>query len=97
MRRTYKKPKQKRITWYIPVAVVLVTGFLGFQLLGLYSKLSTYEERKSELMVELEEAKAKEQELSDYEAYTETDEYFQNTARTKLGLVKENEIIFKEK
>lgn len=93
--------KQRRVKtkrkWYVPFAVIVVTLVLGFQLLGLYSKLSSYEARKRELEIKLDEARATEQELSDYEAYTQTEEYIINMARTKLGLVKDNEIIFKQR
>lgn len=93
--------KQRRVKtkrkWYVPFAVIVVTLVLGFQVLGLYQKLSSYEDRKRDLEVKLDEAKATEQELSDYEAYTQTEEYIINMARTKLGLVKDNEIIFKQR
>lgn len=94
MRRRRVKTKRK---WYVPIAVIVVTLVLGFQLFGLYSKLSSYEAKKKELEFKLDEAKATEQELSDYEAYTQTEEYIINMARTKLGLVKDNEIIFKQR
>lgn len=83
--------------WYVPVATLLIIGVLGFQLLSLYSKLSGYRDKKDSLEKELSEALTTKQELIDYEAYTQSDEYIKNTARSKLGLVGENEIIFREK
>lgn len=94
MRKTSKKNKRK---WYIPVATIIIVGVLGFQLFSLYAKLSGYRAQEEKLTQELEEAKVTEQELVEYEAYTKSDEYIRNTARNKLGLVGENEIIFKEK
>lgn len=91
-----RRIKQKR-KWYIPFMVIAVVFVLGFQLMGLYTKLSDYKSREAALTKELEDAMTTKEELTDYEAYTKTDEYIQNLARTKLGLVKENEIIFKEK
>jgi len=48
-------------------------------------------------MAELEKEQQVSQELSDKERYTQTSEYVENTAKNKLGLVKEDEIIFREK
>lgn len=92
------KVRQKRKRkWYVPIAVLTVTIILGIQVFNLYSKLSFYENKRARLMEELDAAMATEQELSDYEAYTKTEEYIINMARTKLGLVKDNEIIFKQR
>ena len=44
-----------------------------------------------------EEQKEKQQDLKDYEKYTKTKEYTESQARSKLGLLYDNETIFKEK
>lgn len=92
-----KQPKNNKRKWYIPIATAIIVAVLGFQLINLYSKLSGYKAQEAELAEELEEAKTTEQELVEYEEYTKSDEFIKNTARSKLGLVGENEIIFKEK
>ena len=46
--------------------------------------------------VSVEEEKARTQEIEDLKDYMLTDEYVEQAAREKLGLVKENEIIFQE-
>ena len=46
---------------------------------------------------ELQEQQQVAQELSDKERYTQTSEYVENTAKNKLGLVREDETIFREK
>ena len=91
------QPKKNKRKWYIPIATAIIVGVLGFQLINLYSKLSGYRAQEAELVEQLEEAKTTEQELVEYEEYTKSDEFIKNTARSKLGLVGENEIIFKEK
>ena len=45
---------------------------------------------------QIEEEKARTQEIEDLKDYMLTDEYVEQAAREKLGLVKENEIIFQE-
>ena len=46
---------------------------------------------------QIAQQKEKQQDLKDYEKYTKTKEYTESTARSKLGLLYDNEKIFKEK
>lgn len=95
--KKYKKRVSTNRNWYVPVAIIAVILVLGIQLVSLYSKISVLNERQEILEKELSDAKATQEELVEYEEYTNSDEYVKNTARSKLGLVGENEIIFKEK
>ena len=45
---------------------------------------------------QVEELKKEEAELSEYESYIHSQEYIEDTAKKKLGLVYGNEIIFRE-
>lgn len=91
-----RKLKRKR-KWYLPFFVALLFVIMGVQIFNLYQKKARYEEREANLIQELENEQRRSEELEAYEAYTQTDEYIVNTAHTKLGLVKDNEIVFKEK
>ena len=48
-----------------------------------------------ELAQQIEEEKARAKEIDELEKYVSTDEYVEEVAKDKLGLVHENEIIFK--
>ena len=50
----------------------------------------------AELQEQLDSAKEDYKKLEEREKYMQTDEYIANVAREKLGMVKENEIIFSE-
>ena len=41
--------------------------------------------------------KKEKEDLSEYEEYIKSDEYVEDTAKKKLGLIFDNEIIFREK
>ena len=69
---------------------------MTFQIANLYRKNAAYEEREAALEAELLEQQARQDELAAYEAYAQTDEYKENVSRSKLGLVRDNEIIFRE-
>jgi cell division protein DivIC len=43
----------------------------------------------------IEEAKDKSKELDNQKAYMQTDEYVEEVAREKLGMVKDDEILFR--
>ena len=45
----------------------------------------------------MESQQSRQKELKEYEKYVTTREYIEQVAKTKLGLVYPNEIIFKEK
>lgn len=48
-------------------------------------------------MQEIEAEQARTKEIEEYEKYTQTKKYVEEIAKSKLGLVYEGEIIFKDK
>ena len=61
----------------------------------LKQKNSVYQEEIAQLQKQMDEETARTQEIKDLEAYMQTDEYAEQVAKDKLGLVYEDEIIFK--
>lgn len=82
------------------VCVVLIAaillGWLVFQSHELELRLQTYEARAVAVEEAIEEQKARTEQIDQLRAYMKTDAYAEDVARDKLGLVKENEIIFVE-
>lgn len=62
----------------------------------LKESLAGYETRAEALSQQLEEEQARTEEIKELKEYMQTDEYAEQAAREKLGLVKDNEIIFQE-
>lgn len=54
------------------------------------------EAKTEQLIQQQEEEKARTGEIEDLQKYMQSDEYTEKIAKEKIGLVKENEIIFKE-
>lgn len=77
------------------VAGILFVGMLG-KSVALQKQLSSYDSQIKELDQQIEEEEGRTTEIDDLKGYMKTDEYVEETAREKLGLVKENEIVFKE-
>ena len=63
----------------------------------LRAKDQSYQAQEQELEEQIKEEKARSKEIEDLEEYVGTDEYVEDVAKEKLGLVHENEIIFKAK
>lgn len=53
-------------------------------------------QQEASLQKQLEEETARGEQLSSYETYTKSQQYVEDTAKSKLGLAYDNEIIFKE-
>lgn len=82
------------------VSIIFVVGILFVGMMGksvaLQDQLSSYDSQIKKLDQQIEEEEERTTEIDDLKEYMKTDEYVEETAREKLGLVKENEIVFKE-
>ena len=97
MKKAKKRKSQTRIAM---VSITFVVGILFVGMMGksmnLQNQLSSYDSQISDLDRQIEEEEGRTTEIDDLKEYMETDGYVEETAREKLGLVKENEIVFKE-
>lgn len=66
------------------------------QSISVEKQLSQYQQELEELDNKMTEQTERTKEIDDMKEYMETDEYAEEVARDKLGLVKDNEIVFKE-
>lgn len=66
------------------------------QSISVEKQLSQYQQELEELDNKMTEETERTKEIDDMKKYMETDEYAEEVARDKLGLVKDNEIVFKE-
>ncbi len=95
-RITYRRRSQNRFSIFLAVLVMLVIlAAVGVRGYYLSQKLSEYDRKKAEIQAQIEEEKIKSREIEEYAKYVQTDEFIEEYARDKLGLVKEGEILFK--
>lgn len=92
-----KKKKNRAGRMSITCIVLVLLAVMSIQILRLYEKDQAYIAREEELTEQMEEELLRQDELSDYEEYIGSRDYVEDTAKSKLGLVYDNEIIFKEK
>ena len=100
-RRSYKTNHKKRISKYTVFGVIVLCTVLCGTLLYKKSELNAqsreYSEQIAELKKEKAEADERTEELKKFEKYVDSDEYTEEVARDKLGLIHKDEIIFEPK
>ncbi len=77
----------------VVVAVVAIFFIFGRQ--NLVAKNNEYEARKQQLEERIEQQQQVQQELQERAKYVQTKKYIEEIAKSKLGLVYPDEIIFK--
>lgn len=76
------------------VFVLLIA--MSVQIFLLHQKNEDYKAREKQLKAELRDEEERSEEIAAYEEYVTTPGYIEQIAKTKLGLIYANEIIFKE-
>lgn len=87
--------RHKRSVLAISAVILLLAAVVSVDSVTLRAKEKSYQAQEMELQQRIEEEKARSEEISELEKYVGTDEYVEQVAREKLGLVYEGEIIFK--
>ncbi len=90
------RAKERTGRFHIGIIVFFLALVMTVQLANLYQRNRRYQEQEAALSAELEKQLDRQQELYDYEIYTQSDEFIENTAKSKLGLIHSNEIVFRE-
>ena len=80
----------------IVVVVCLLLVVLLFHGRSLQDKVNENEVRLSQLQEAYEKEQERTKEIEDLQEYMQSDEYIEQYAKEKIGLLKENEILFKE-
>lgn len=92
-----RKKRNQAGTGSITCIVIFLLIIISVQIVRLYQKEQAYAAREEELNVLYQEETEREERLSDYEEYIGSREYVEDTAKSKLGMIYDNEMIFREK
>lgn len=98
MAATKRARKNNNRAGKICIGMILVAFVItmSVQIVKANQKRQELVERQMELEAQYEEETERKQELEEYEAYTQTNEFIEDEAKSKLGMAYEDEIIFKE-
>ena len=92
----YRKKRQNKMAMLLVTTVVIMMLIVvSVKSMELRSKRAAYTEREEALLLEIEAEQARAEEIEEYEKYTQTQKYIEDMAKEKLGLVYEDEIVFK--
>lgn len=98
-RRDVRQKKHRRACKGSVLAVgavlLLLVVVVSVNAVSLKAKAKSYQAQQIELEQQIEDEKVRSEEIDDLEDYVGTDEYVEDVAKEKLGLVHKNEIIFK--
>lgn len=78
----------------IAVAVIVMTIIVGYSVYNMKIELKENQEKIESLNKDISKEEKRKEEIEEYKEYTQTDEFVEDTAREKLGLVYEDEVVF---
>lgn len=94
--RRRKKKENRMGKACVSGIVFMFLVVMSVQIVKLYKENQVQSARISELETQYEEATEEQKQLADYEQHIQSQEYIEEVAKSKLGLVYSNEIVFKE-
>lgn len=102
MKKSKKRKNKKKLAnnylgmAAIAVVVLILLGGLTWKSQSLKARIAVYDAKAAALQSSIEEEQERTKEIDELKEYMQTDEYIAETARDKLGLIKDNEIVFEE-
>ncbi len=92
----YRRPKQNKFAVFsISFVVLMLITVIAVDGISLAKKREAYAAQEEELQEQIDQEKQRTLDLQEFEKYTKTKKYAEEIAKEKLGLVHEDEIIFK--
>lgn len=92
----YRRVRHSRLSVFaITIIVCLLLIVISVDSKSLMEKQRSLKEREAQLTSQLESEQNRTEELVEFEKYTRTKKYAEEMAKKKLGLVHDNEIVFK--
>ena len=75
--------------------VIILATVVSIKSISLFEKVNEYEEKEAYLNAQIDAEVARGKEIAEFERYTQTRKYIEETAKDKLGPVYPGEIVFK--
>ncbi len=94
--RSSKKRQNKVSVILITVVLIMLIIVVAVGKHNIRQRQAEYDKREERLLEQIEQEQQRAEDIAEYEKYTKTKKYAEEVAKEKLGLVKDDEIIFKE-
>ena len=97
-RRSRRRAQHYRRSMLTVCGVILLLAVvLSVNAFQLRAKAKEYQAQETELKEQIQAEQDRKKEIKELEKYVGTDKYVEDVAKEKLGLVHDNEIVFKSK
>ena len=93
--RSSKKRQNKVSVILITIVLVMLVIVVSVGKHNISKRQAEYDKREARLLEQIEEENKRAEEIAEYEKYTKTDKFVEEIAKEKLGLLYENEILFR--
>jgi cell division protein DivIC len=98
MARMRQRKKQNKFgILSISAVVLMLLVVVSIKSVELHAKTEQYIQKEAQLIKERDSELDRQKDLEEYAKYVETKKFIEDVAKDKLGLVYDDEIIFKEK
>ena len=77
------------------MVILMLMVVISYKRYELKQKQEEYTQKEEQLLEQIADEEERAEEIEEYRKYTQTQKYIEEVAKEKLGLVNENEIIFK--
>ncbi len=94
--RSTRKKQNKVSVILITIVLIMLVIVVSVGKRDIKRRQAEYDKKEEQLLEQIEAENKRAEEIAEYEKYTKTKKYAEEVAKEKLGLVKEDEIIFKE-
>lgn len=93
----YRKKMQNRFSMFlVMLVVVLLLVIVGVRGMQINARLESLKTQAAQVESQISKEQKRTEEIKEYEKYTQTKMFYEEIAKKILGLVYEDEIIFKE-
>lgn len=93
-RRALRRRKRLELQ-LVTLTVLCLLVVASFGKMKLLQKNEVYRQREEQLMAQIEEEEQRTEEIEELKKYVQTKKYVEDIAKERLGLVYEDEILFK--
>ena len=90
-----KKKQNKFSIMLVIIVLIMMMAVVSYNKYSLKQRQEVYLKQEQILLEEIAKEEARSVEIAEYAKYTKTKKFAEEVAKEKLGLVNENEIIFK--
>jgi len=92
----FRKKRQNRLGMIcVTMVVAMLMVVILFKSIELKSKYADYVKQEADIQAQIDYEQERTKKLEEYEKYTKTDKFVEEYAKEKLGLVYDNEILFR--